>query len=441
MRSRLTLALILFVALSVRAEEKCGDVLFVDMNNASKEFDACMEGVKQSGCGDIYRVGGRLMQNGQPEVVDSAYLDEVLKNYTGPGFKMFTISGEDGNSEFFGDSGTMKVSEITATIAKYRKQAPIKLSVHWGCYTANKAACDEQGLKNIAPTVVNSIGYTVQAPTKDKPANWGMIKEACKDRGDYMVEHPDYNALMRKMDPKKIWGLSICHDQAICSFEYGARDANGDLLPGNEDCEHTEEELNRRCSEFDPGEKGHQTFQDYLDASKPGFEDVPNDKASDGSKSPLRRYYSQLHLWRHCREQYKSSHDQNMDYPPKVIRLILFKGIVKSLIARHSDDIAEYNSMLAQYGLGQYALTGLESATRGEIVAKTRAATAKLRKFAYQNKDVNGIDPNVLFQMAHGYDQTLRELSSECSNQSWVHGDGVNKSPCIDSYEKVSQWQ
>jgi len=128
-----------------------------------------------------------------------------------------------------------------------------------------------------------------------------------------------------------------------------------------------------------------------------------------------------------------------MDYPPTLIRLILFKGIVQSLVKEHQKDIDQYNSLLRASGLGEFALENLTdpSTTRKMIVDKTAGAVQALRSKVGR---VNGVDQQKLMVMARGFDFTLRTLQQQCSDQSWVHSNPYYKSSCIFPYGETPDW-
>jgi len=444
--------ILIFFSLPVWA----GSVLFIDLNNAREEVAACARGVRDASprnadgtpTDQVYVINrasmGQLRYHAYDpsKSITAADVDAYVRELEDAGVKIDSIvlSGHDGNGMYFGSQGELTADQLKWVLSPTRHRLTYdnaQMLIQWGCYTGSANACENIWGNYISPNINTQVGFTVKAPLSSNPANATLLQDVCQKRQEISTATTaqQYDQLLNNLAGINQFGVGICKPEGVCSRDYMRRDAAGNIIPG-QSCLQTYEELHRRCSEFDPGEQELATYRHYLNAD-PGYENPPPDNHTfayaNGSVdvNPIRRYYNSLHLWRHCLETEDNPRGFEMESTSRAIRLIKFNEVKANLLKFHSAQVNDFNERLRAAGLGQFALDGLRTMSRAEVVARTRGAVVALEA---------GRDP-ALYNMAVQMDRLLRILQPRCIPFSWIDEDlSGYGSDCVASYGRTPPW-
>jgi hypothetical protein len=461
MKRRLILSLMAPLVAAVIQPASADNVLFIDLNNSAEEIKACSSGVKTANAEESVFVinketvgllpGSGFVPNAENKI-HVKEIDAMIRDLEDQGQRIdsIVISGHDGNGQYFGTQGDLTAAQLKWIFDRHPMlKRHTTMMMQWGCYTGNANACENIWGRNVSENIRTTVGFTVQSPDNTKPGNFRLLEDVCKKRKDIQAAQSSqqYDDIFRNLAGVSDWNVGICHDGGVCSPDYAERDpVTGKILPG-QNCDHTFDELQRRCAEFDPDQKKLETYQHYLNAD-PGYEDPPPDDASfvyeNGAtgRNPIRRYYSELHLWRHCAKSAANPNGFEMESPARVIRLVRFNDVKSNLMKFHAREVQQYNDLMTKLGWNDYALADLQNMSRAQIVKRTMGAVASLEaNIQYGKSQVKGVDLKALYSMAVQFDRTLRVLQPRCSPQSWVHaGMGDYPSDCIAPYGKAPKW-
>ena len=457
---RIMLALLFILAPATWA----GNVLMIDLNDSGKEVAACYKGVRdastvnQDGSRNeaLYVVNKEHMAELQHHKytagnkIHAEDIEAYIREIEDGGHKIDTIviSGHDGNGQYFGTQGDITASQLKGIFNRHRlTRDNVSTLVQWGCYTGNANACENIWGKHISQNINTTIGFTVQSPDNTRPGNFALLEDVCKKRKAIheSTTQEQYDKIFNNLAGVQDWNVGICKPEGVCSPDYARRDADGKVIPG-QSCFHSYDELQRRCREFDPDHEMNNTYLKYLNA-EPGYENPPLDDASfvyeNGKKgrNPIRNYYSELHLWRHCAKTEYNPYGADMESPARAIRLTRFEDVKQNLLKFHPEQIQQYNQLLAQVGLGEFALDNITDSTRKQIIDKTMGAVSGVEDLLKHRKAKNGVNLSWLFEMTKQFDRVLRILQPPCIPFSWVHaGMGDYASQCIAPYGKTPAW-
>jgi hypothetical protein len=416
-------SLVLTVGLAWTAAR--ADVLFVDLNNAPKEYGACQEGAP----GEVHVVGPATSDG---KVVDATLIDQKVSELEKAGVKIDTIviSGHDGSGHFFGDYGQFYASELRTLLKNHpRTEKDLTVAALWGCYPTNVHGCETYWLKPTRNIKV-AVGFSIRSPSKERPANAAFMKEFCSKRKEaaQAVTKDELCRFYKNLNTIKPMSVAMCNREAEVARDYGP-----------EAC-YTYQQLYDKCSQFDPGEEQRAMYEKYFAGNEPGFENPPTDGGSgyngkDGGVSPLRAYYNQLHLWMHCAESLKQERGYDMPYAPTVIRLIFYDQLKKNIARLNAPQLADYDKRMAQLGLPQLALGDIRKLSRGEVNRRIDYAVVALDTAVRNGR--SDLIPNL--KQALGLQRTLVSLDYRCSHFSLVEPDGRFPSTCIMSYATAAR--
>lgn len=420
-------------------------VLMLDFNNGDKETAACAS----ADPGNVYAVNEKTMG---VNYVDAEVVERAITGMEASDICIdtLTISGHHGvGGEFFGgddeDNG-ITAKELKAILARHPKTANCLRNVALaGCYTGTVDAGNSHWLR-VGPNVNFTIGFPLQAPDKNAASGHKLFKQFCsREKREAAANAGTKDALCefyKNMPLLAKMGVSVSNCYNIATNLYGPKTCS------------TFQELENRCSEFDPDSRLKQLWESYYNA-EPGFEDPPLDGAdveAEPGKTDMRLYYDQLHLWRHCKDKLQADRDYDMPPPAQVIRMVKFKQIKDNLNRLNRKELAEYDARLREAGLGQYALGDLsrKSMTRGAIRRKVFDAMKAINKMGHVQ--VGSTDTRALWRMAYGMNLTFVELRSSaqrpdgskasCSYFELVHANSQNpnnKSKCIVGYDEAAK--
>lgn len=430
------------------ASAHAGDVLFVDLNNSANEAEACKAGVQAKNPNEHFEKFGKsdLAKYSRSGEMDADALNRFVaaKERAGRKFDCVVISGHDGSGHFFGENGDLTAGQAASLVARSRLKDSLTSMALWGCYTANANAAENYWMQKISPNIKSTIGFTLQSPSNRRPENFALLQDYCMKREQIanaetkaeMSNQFYHLAGINKMN------AAVCYKEGVCANEYANPGEKGN-------CFHSYEELQQRCSKFDPSRKLLATYKAYFEASDPAYANPPPDGEDEyvtegtydpSTKGALRNYYNQLHLWYHCSYDLYKHTGYSMPMPATVIRLTKFETVKRNFAALHQKELEQYNALLAQMGLGQLALDPANM-SRKDIVERMRKAIAKLEGLSDASSGkVNGVDPYKLLIMAYGFDNSLRTLKTNCLPFSYVHENAGEHSDCIAQYGEDPKW-
>jgi hypothetical protein len=423
--------LVHFICMALVTSSAKAAVLFVDLNDAPLEYDACAAGAGP----DEVHVIGAVTNGGQP--INGKHIEQKVAQLEAAGITVdsIVVSGHDGSGHFFGENGSEFYAADLRRILKNHPQTASTLTsaALWGCYPTTVYGCDSFWLKPNKNIKV-AMGFTIQSPDKTRPANHALMKEFCGRRKEAVeaVSKDQLCAFYKSLRHLETTHVNLCNRTAMASREYGP-----------ENC-YDYEDLQNRCAEFDPDEAQLVSFAKYFSANDPGFDNPPKDSA----KSELRKYYNQIHLWRHCTETLKTERGYDLPSPPQVIRLVKFDVLKANLNRLNRNELADYDSRLEELGLGYLKLGDLTKVSRGEINRRIDAALVNLGKMAKRKQRVGDTDSTVVWRMAQFLKATLVDLQFRtkdtrgryysCSHFSLVDPSAKRPSRCIMSYDQAA---
>lgn len=446
--------LFLLIAIVANAD----GVLVLDFNDAKGERMACYN----QDPGKVWTVNNK---NNKTGVIGAAEVRRTIAAMDAQGMcpDQVVLSGHHGPSgEVFGgdkNQNGMYAKEFEEILNDYpRVRDCIKGIAIWGCYGGTVHAAQKHWVKPIKSSMY-SIAFPLQSRVKEDKESQKLLGEVCKPetraRAAQAVASGNRDAICRLYE--SIPGLAKLNG-SVATCDYMAS-----KLYGNNVC-YTTEQLYARCAEFDVTGAQLDQFNCYMNGD-PGCENPPTDgtdvlavtgEAPSGKKGPLRKYYNDLHMWFHCHEQLKTNHGYEMPDPGQVIRLVKFNQIKANLQALNGAEIASYDAVLKDIGLGNYTLGNISKMPRSEIKSKIdtafRAIDAALRSGQTM---AGGRDLRAAWTMAKGMQSTLVELTpynsavvngrtryNTCSSFALVnYGNhpANNKSQCMVDYNTALQ--
>ncbi len=369
----LILTLSFFIDVRVHA-----DMIFLNLNDAPEEIASCKAGVaannekaKKNPPDQLMVINAVQGENADDNRSNTYHvLKKEIKRMLAAGktIDSMVISGEDGSGHFFGTNGDFHQNELRDLVKEFPQLSKsLKSAALWGCYTTSVHGA-EQFWVNRLPNMQFTMGFTLQGPEKSRPANHALLKQFC-ERHEEAVKATSKDQLCAFFDSLTHLtktSIGVCNREAVATVEYKTR---------KEKC-FTYEELHKRCGEFTKDPALEQVYQDYMSGRL-----EPDDESHGEKASPLRNYYNQLNLWRHCREQFKADRGYDMPYLPEVIRLIKYGKIRDNLSKLNAKELADYDRELKKAGLGALALGDISnhSLTRAQMNQRIENAISALR--------------------------------------------------------------
>jgi len=373
---------VLFV--STQAGRAMQDVLYVDLSNQDKEVEYCQKGLdeeyertkQQPICRVVHvRPDPRCVP---PQVlrltaaVASTFRDKCgwsgrmtvchvgafIHQQESKGRRIDTValSGESGGGHFWGEGGHVKMSDLSRVLRQTpRTRERIQLVMGNGCYTSTWGFCEENGMTNIGPNVQATVGYSTQAPTGDKPANYESMQHLCGQREKVrdLAGSGQMSTVLRALKGGYDTSLSICMKDRICSEEYAKMYGYGDK------CEVSRADLDRLCNSNLLKPEDYENYTRYY-LGEPGY-GVPSVK---DTSSFLRGYYTRIRLAEHCRLK-PDYNPRTAPSPASVMRLIFSDEYKAQVASAHAEQLGFYNGLLDKVGLSQYRLDDLAGMSRG----------------------------------------------------------------------------
>ncbi len=404
MRALLALMMLFSVPRSASPE-----MIFVNLNDAQKEIDHCKMGLEQkaaeTGVLEPLEVfdgvkGNTPDANGNTHSNTYWALRKRIKQMLAEGRRIdsIVISGEDGSGHFF---GTNKAGESTNFYAADLRQLyndfpqlnqTLNSAALWGCYPTSVHGAEKFWVNRI-PAMQFTMGFTIQGPNKEREANHDLMRQFCHRREE-AAQATTQDALCdfyKSLQQLTTTSLGLCNRTGIASDTYAYKDEIiGMTAPGAQDnrC-FTYENLKERCSDFVTNYDALQeTYDQYRQGKREDLEFNAN-----GGLSDLRLLYNQVQLWRHCADQFKTERGYDLPYAPDIVRLVKFKHVTANIMKKSGPEMAQYDAMLTNMGLGAYRLGDISKLSRGEIVAKIEAVVMAMEQLAGGANSVTVVPP------------------------------------------------
>ncbi len=426
----LLLGLGLFVTPCVRA-----NVLFLDLNDSPKELAACQEGLRDAGQGHQVVSVGPSGGDERPLTMEKILGKVEQARRKGINFDSIVISGEDGSGVFFGSEGSFSARQLRGLVEKMNQGgSKVRTAALWGCYPTTKHGCQTYWLK-AHPSINMAVGFSTQGPSKERPANHRLMREYCKIR--------DQAARAASIDQLCLFyfnlskgindtSVGVCNRRGVASDFYDTLGRDG-RRSGENICQ-TYDELQARCGQAGDALVKSDVFDNCMSGGDSTFDFDRSCGDAAGRSSPLRKYYNQLHLWRHCKEQVNTEHGFEMPEPMTVIRLLKFKYIRDNLARLNARELNDYDDRLRQIGLQNFTLGDIRNLSRRELRERVEGAISILR--GGRSSRLSTADAAVL-KMAEGLGRTFLSLDSECSSPGTINPGKGRPSQCLLTYEKA----
>lgn len=417
------------------------DVLFIDLNNSPKEVEACRAGAQEAYDGDqVITVGPSSGDSGNVTMSKiRAKVQEAQEN--GVVFDSIVVSGEDGSGHFFGSHGdffAVQFRDLVKEINRNQGRTQVRTTALWGCYPTSKHGCETFWLKP-NKSINMAVGFAVQGPNQNRPVNHQLMREFCRRREEAAeaVTLDQMCLFYKNLDAGKAdTSVAVCNREGVASDFYDTVDPSTGKRSGRNVCQ-SYDELEERCSEFDPGDELKTVFENCLSGQDSNYEANCGDTTK--RLSPLRRFYNDLHLWRHCKQRVETERGFELPHPMQVIRLIKFRNIQENLARLNARELAEYDERLETLGLGEYALGDIRTLTRSEMNRKIEGAIASLRGKMRRPVTTGRADQGAVLEMAEGLGRTFVSLDYECTHFTNVSPGSKKASPCILSYAEAGE--
>jgi hypothetical protein len=412
---------ILAVSVSAQAE-----MIFLDLNDAREEIAHCRAGLTEKSLKE--NRGERRPE--QLHVVDPAKYtskrgESSLKSKTYHALRAkiqdmnarnvpidsIVISGEAGNGDFFGSQGKFHQNELFELVNEFPQFAKAwKSAGLWGCYPSNVDDAEQFWFRKI-PNLQYTKGFVGQAPNKDRQANHVLMKQFCERRQDD-AKATSLDELCRIHDSIQqltTTTFGLCNRRGIASRQYSEA--------GRPEKCFTYKQLHDRCPSFINKREYDAIYTRYLRGDSEVGEE------SKRQVDDLRRYYNEMQKWRHCADQFRHQRGHEMPNPGSVIRLIKYKKIKENLAKLNATQLADYDEMLDEAGLGALKLGDITRLSRkamnGRITAAVQALVGRRTE-----------DP-ALLRMAKCMDQTFVKMNHKCSPFDAIGDYAKTRSICV----------
>lgn len=383
------------------------DILFIDMNNSSKEIQAAEKAattrgeklivlprlslddqkelakiskelqiekskLRKLGCaaseeemesmdnipedcnnryGRLYDLEKQKEKITQKNFLNKNNLSKEIKAIKNSGVKLTSLilSGHDGNGHFFGENADL--SEETIEEA-FKKNPPMGNNIRslmlWGCYTANLSSLTGNW-KKMLPNVEMIAGFDGVAPAGSKPGSATYLEDALTQE-KRLTEIKDRKTLEKNFKALRnvpTMNAAICIGDSFVSHK-----ASLSLS-----------EMYKICDSTD-FQKIKDVYNCYKNATTPACANPP---ANTGN-SELRAIYNKLQDTRHCLEV---KPQPDLPTTDQVIRLIFFGNVKANYVKNALNDLKALDELLKKLGApAGLTLSDMGKLTRAELLAR-----------------------------------------------------------------------
>ncbi len=393
------------------------DIIFIDFNNSASEVKYARAAAEKRG--EKLIVLGRASDGSS---YNSEAFSKDLNQIQNSGAKLTSmiISGHDGNGEFFGSNGSLTSEQMRQAFSEHKELASNVRSIFMaGCYGSDFGAI-ETYWKGITPNASLLAGYGGSGPRNNVSSGWNYL-------GSFYGHEKELLAASDKKSLQTAFNKLAGKDtnRSLCSNDiYVNNNWIGTLADLKENCVAAKQNV----------PASNKRIICYLEGDS-GCENPP----SDTKAGELRVLYNESQKNLFCESQY-SHLGEGAKFPPsvsrdRIIRLILFKDVVKNTMLHHADLLKTYDSELSKSNLaGVIPLGDLSKLSRAELVHRLKANETALTKSMADPlllSSKQGPSIIALKSLSKSLDRTLRELDSECVPFDWVEVNSRSSSTCL----------
>jgi hypothetical protein len=349
-----------------------------------------------------------------------AFLDEQKKN--GTQFNSLVVSGHDGTGSFSGHLGRVGDEELAKLLEEAEIQNDIRAIHLWGCYTTSPGSLMLNWKKHF-PNISLFTGYDGRAPLNDKPAGWQYLKGVIeKEPALLEVENAKkLQAILRKIPGANQVTAAIysCEDYATLTDYYNFKDMGPK-------CDKFREQLLAQSP----------TYECFLRAKT---EECENPPATTGS-GPVREFYELMQKAVACKDFSEDPIFRNLSRD-QAIRLIFFKEVIENFSHNYRNEMQESDQFLKDLGApDDLRFQNLNQLSRKEILEKMERLLEFLQlQYMDVAKSENPIEItereaklHVLRNLQSSLTGTLGNLSSSCVPFNWTEPHKDDPSPCLN---------
>lgn len=371
------------------------DVLFFDVNNASKEIEAAKRAAAKTG-EKLWIIPDR--KAGQT-LISNENLSQELAKLKAKGAKLtsMVISGHDGNGRFFSENDESEFNESDLKEA-FEKNAPLGAGIRsvflWGCYAANPKGAYVTW-RNVVPNLEMVVGFNELAPLSIRASSYNYLEDALSNEKNLLAMN-DGRALQSAF--KKLRGVNDTSSAICVRHNY--------ITPNKV---RTYNQLLDECKPYERLKVLSEKTNCYIKALA-GCTEVPNDTRSGA----IRLLYNEVQSKSHC-GIVDTSFEPDAD---ALLRLIYYKNVMSNFLDGFSEELASFNALGLNLGIpNELLLDKLAGKNRKEVVDALNALASYLQK----NKSKMNKTYFNQFEKALGIIRsTIGELNSDYVLSSWL---------------------
>jgi hypothetical protein len=332
------------------------------------------------------------------------------------------ISGHDGTGTFSGSFGQIGDAELAGLFDQYPLLRENVRSLHlWGCYTTSPGSLMLNWKRHFPNTALIS-GYEGRAPLNDKPAGWQYLKGVLAAE-PALLEITDHKKLKKAL--RKLPGALLTHAAISVCDSYASNKESYSFAEMSDLCVQLKDQLMKTSSSFDC----------YYKATKEECADPPTNTSS----GPVREFYEILQKSSACSEISNDSIFRTYSRD-QAIRLVFSKEVQKNFSRIYQAELADADQLLSELGAPSgLTFSGLEKLSRKDLLKKIQ----ELQNFLQAKMPDATLDPKSLeFGETEAKLHSLAKLHSvlsstmvnldNCVPFEWVEPNENTPSSCVD---------
>lgn len=318
------------------------------------------------------------------------------------------ISGHFGGGTFTGNLGSFTVADIERIFTDFPElRNRITQLDLLGCYT-NTFSQVESMWRHAFPNARVLVGFYGPSPRGETKMNLDFIADIVQNQSalQSVLTESDFATEIRRLDKYKDIHVALAVDDF---FEQ----TDGPLIHIS-----SERTVVTKCVADLPAVE-----RDYFLQVLNGLQPIP----ANTSESRLRSYYTALRDHATCLDEPEfKSKIPNSPHPDTVIRLILYRNVVRNFRASHGADLANFDQLLQSMGVGpQLSIRQLKLEDRLALVAWKKAVELKLGTVADRNR------VQAALNLLNNFSDILINLEPHCVPFDWVEPGANSRSECF----------
>lgn len=261
-----------------------------------------------------------------------------------------TISGHFGGGTFTGNLGSFSVADLERIFKDFPdiRDRVTQLDL-LGCYT-NTFSQVQSMWRHAFPNARVLVGFYGPSPRGETQKNLDFIHDIVQSQSDLqaVATESDFAIQINRLNRYKEIHVALAVDDFF-------QQVDGDLQRVS-----SERTVATKCvADLPPSER------DYFQRVLSGLEPIP----MNTSESRLRSYYTSLRDHATCLDEPEfKTQVPNSPHPDTVIRLILYKNVLRNFRSLHGADLANFDQMLQSMGVRpELSIRKLNLADRGRV--------------------------------------------------------------------------